>query len=75
MLEDLSLMDINEELYPAPIDMPEYSMGSLDKIIKTSRDMLHKYVLVHDVSDSKSSGVASYFSYKGRLFELYKELI
>ena len=30
---------------------------------------------MHNVSASGSSNAASYFNYKGRLFELYKELI
>ena len=57
------------------MDMPEFSMGQLDKIVTITRDMLHKYVLLHDVSGSDRSGAASYFNYKGRLFELHKELI
>ena len=55
--------------------MPEFSMANLDKIVTITRDYLRKYILLHDVSGSNSSGAASYFNYKGRLFELHKELI
>ena len=40
-----------------------------------ARDSLKKYVVIHDDTGSKSSGAASFFSYRGRLFELHKELI
>mmetsp|Transcript_10754 Transcript_10754/g.14455 ORF Transcript_10754/g.14455 Transcript_10754/m.14455 type:complete len:121 (-) Transcript_10754:256-618(-) len=36
---------------------------------------MKQYCIIHDCSGSKSSGAASYFHYKGRLFELHRELI
>ena len=65
----------NSEDYPGELEMPEYSMGSLDSIITLTRDTLKKYCIIHDVSNSNSSSAASYFNYKGRLFEMHKELI
>ena len=50
-------------------------MGNLEQVYSIARDNLRKYCLIHDISGSKSSGAASFFSYRGRRFELHKALI
>ena len=52
-----------------------YSIAHLWQVITLARKDLHKYCLVRDISGSKTSGAASFFSYRGRLFELHKALI
>ena len=40
-LEELQTSAGNEEDWPEPLDMPEFSMASIDKIVKLTRDSLH----------------------------------
>ena len=73
-LQQMQIAESSEE-FPGDLEMPEYSMGNLDSIVTLCRDSLKKYVFIHDVSNSSRSGAASFFNYKGRLFEMHKELI
>ena len=55
--------------------VPVYSMGVMDKVIAIARDNLQKYCFIRDISGKGTSGAASFFSYRGRLFELHNALI
>ena len=56
-------------------DIPMFSIGNMEQVISLARDNLKKYCLIEDATGSKASGAASFFSYRGRLFELHKALI
>ena len=47
----------------------------MDKVITIARDNLQKYCFIRDISGKEVSGAASFFSYRGRLFELHNALI
>ena len=55
--------------------VPEFSIGNMEQVITLARDNLRKYCIIEDATGSKTSGAASFFSYRGRLFELHKALI
>jgi hypothetical protein len=47
----------------------------MDKVIATARDKFHKYCFIRDISGRNTAGAASFFSYRGRLFEVHNALI